>query len=109
MRLGIRRKLIGTLMLVGLIPLALSLIVILGGGAGMQLSRIRTTYESAAASSAHRIADNLLRDELKSLTLAARDPEVHRLMVRARHLLASKSELHDPDLVRRIEAEMAAA
>lgn len=43
------------------------------------------------------------------LRLAARDPEVHRLMVRARHLLASKSELHDPDLVRRIEAEMAAA
>ncbi|WP_395675423.1 FAD-dependent oxidoreductase [Inquilinus sp.] len=41
--------------------------------------------------------------------LAARDPEVHRLMVTVRHLLAPASALRDPELVRRIEAEMAAA
>jgi len=41
--------------------------------------------------------------------LAARDPGVHHLMMKVRHLLAPASALHDPDLVRRIEAEMAAA
>ena len=71
---GHSAQLIGTLMLVGLIPLAMSLIVILGGGAAMQLSRIRNNYESVAASCADRIADTLLRDELKGLTLAAHDP-----------------------------------
>ena len=43
MRLGIRRKLIATLILVGLLPLALSLVVVLGGGAVVQLSRIRAS------------------------------------------------------------------
>jgi two-component system sensor histidine kinase BaeS len=74
MRLGIRRKLIGTLMLVGLIPLVMSLTVILGGGAVMQMTRIRNNYESVASTCAERIADTLMRDELKALTLAARDP-----------------------------------
>jgi 2-polyprenyl-6-methoxyphenol hydroxylase-like FAD-dependent oxidoreductase len=41
--------------------------------------------------------------------LAARDPEVHRLMMRVRHLLSPQSELHDPDLIGRVEAEMATA
>jgi two-component system sensor histidine kinase BaeS len=75
MRLGIRRKLIGTLMLVGLIPLVMSLTVILGGGAVMQMTRIRNNYEAVASTCAERIADTLMRDELKALTLAARDPQ----------------------------------
>ena len=44
MRLGIRRKLIGTLILVGLFPLAMSLVVVLGGGAAIQLNRIRKRF-----------------------------------------------------------------
>ncbi|MCL2640353.1 MAG: sensor histidine kinase [Phycisphaerales bacterium] len=74
MRLGIRRKLIGTLMLVGLFPLALSLAVILGGGAVVQLSRVRTSYKAIASLCADRVTDSLLRDEIKSLTLASREP-----------------------------------
>lgn len=41
--------------------------------------------------------------------VAAKDPEVHRLMVQVRHLLAPAGALREPELVRRIEAEMAAA
>ena len=74
MRLGIRRKLIGTLILVGLFPLAMSLTVILGGGAATQISRIRNNYEVVAANCSDRIADTILRDELKTLTLIARSP-----------------------------------
>ena len=55
MRLGIRRKLIGTFMLVGLFPLAMSLIVILGGGAALQLRNIRTSYENAATDCGNQI------------------------------------------------------
>ena len=61
MRLGIRRKLIGTLILVGLFPLAMSLVVILGGGAAMQLSRIRSNFEQVAASCSKDISTRLLK------------------------------------------------
>jgi signal transduction histidine kinase len=71
MALGIRRKMIGTLMLVGLLPLAMSLIVILGGGAVMQLSRIRSTYEENATSCAKSIATHILDIELDRLAFIA--------------------------------------
>ncbi|MCL2647831.1 MAG: ATP-binding protein [Phycisphaerales bacterium] len=74
MRPGIRRKLIGMLMLVGLLPLGLSLVVILVGGAVMQLSQIRTNYKAVASLCADRVTDSLLRDEIKSLMLASREP-----------------------------------
>jgi 2-polyprenyl-6-methoxyphenol hydroxylase-like FAD-dependent oxidoreductase len=41
--------------------------------------------------------------------LAARDPEVHALLVAVRHLARPTSDLDDPALVERVKAEMAAA
>ncbi len=41
--------------------------------------------------------------------IAARDPEIHRLAVSVRHLAESAARLRDPELVRRVEAEMADA
>ncbi|HVS71379.1 MAG TPA: ATP-binding protein [Phycisphaerae bacterium] len=75
MRLGIRRKLIGTLILVGLFPLAMSLIVVLGGGAWIQLDRIRSAHADAAADCSDRLS-SVLRDETEKLTLLARFPRV---------------------------------
>ncbi|HVX85661.1 MAG TPA: ATP-binding protein [Phycisphaerae bacterium] len=75
MRLGIRRKLIGTLILVGLFPLAMSLIVVLGGGAWIQLDRIRGAHADAAADCSDRLS-GILRDEVEKLTLLSRFPRV---------------------------------
>jgi 2-polyprenyl-6-methoxyphenol hydroxylase-like FAD-dependent oxidoreductase len=41
--------------------------------------------------------------------LAARDPEVHQVVVAVQHLLRPHDALHEPDLVERVQAEMAAA
>ena len=41
--------------------------------------------------------------------LAARDPEVHEVVVAVQHLLRPHAALHEPDLVERVKAEMAAA
>jgi 2-polyprenyl-6-methoxyphenol hydroxylase-like FAD-dependent oxidoreductase len=41
--------------------------------------------------------------------IAARDPEVHELLVAVRHLARPSDALHEPDLVDRVRAEMAAA
>src|SRR3954468_18307891 len=76
MRLGIRRKLIGTLMLVGLFPLAMSLIVILGGGAVMQLSRIRNSYEETANTCAKSISTKLIDVELDRLAFITNAPRI---------------------------------
>lgn len=76
MRLGIRRKLIGTLILVGLFPLALSLIVILGGGAAIQLKEIRARYEDTADMCADQLANTLLHEEIEKLLMVSRLPRV---------------------------------
>lgn len=73
MRLGIRRKLIGTLILVGLFPLVLSLVVILGGGAAMQLSRIRSNYDDIATDNSNQITSKV-QSELDGLLFMARIP-----------------------------------
>jgi signal transduction histidine kinase len=73
MRLGIRRKLIGTLILVGLFPLVLSLVVILGGGAAMQLSRIRSNYDDIATDSSNQITSKV-QSELDGLLFMSRIP-----------------------------------
>ncbi|MGN6367358.1 MAG: ATP-binding protein [Phycisphaerae bacterium] len=80
MGLGIRRKLIGTLILVGLFPLAMSLIVILGGGAAMQLSRIRSSYEQVAGACSKDISTRLLDVELDRLAFVATGPQVRDLL-----------------------------
>jgi hypothetical protein len=41
--------------------------------------------------------------------LAARDPEIHKLMNEVQHLLRSSDVYREPALMRRIAAEMAAA
>jgi 2-polyprenyl-6-methoxyphenol hydroxylase-like FAD-dependent oxidoreductase len=41
--------------------------------------------------------------------LAARDPDVHKLLVAVRHITRPHDVLHDPRLVERVRAEMAAA
>jgi signal transduction histidine kinase len=71
MRLGIRRKLIGTLILVGLFPLALSLIIILVGGAAMRLTSIKNDYEHLAYDCSSQIASSVKR-EVDQLDLVAR-------------------------------------
>ena len=76
MRLGIRRKLIGTLILVGLFPLAMSLVVILGGGAAMQISRIRNSYEEIAQQCSKDIATKLLDVELDRLAFVSNAPRM---------------------------------
>ncbi len=81
MGLGIRRKLIGTLILVGLFPLAMSLIVILGGGAAMQMSRIRNSYEQAAAACSKDISTRLLDVELDRLQFVATGPQTRALLM----------------------------
>jgi 2-polyprenyl-6-methoxyphenol hydroxylase-like FAD-dependent oxidoreductase len=43
------------------------------------------------------------------MRLAARDAEVHKLMLGVRHLIHPGSALHEPDLVRRVQSEMADA
>jgi 2-polyprenyl-6-methoxyphenol hydroxylase-like FAD-dependent oxidoreductase len=43
------------------------------------------------------------------MRLAARDAEVHQLMLEVRHLLKPASALREPDLVRRVQSEMADA
>ncbi|HUO08227.1 MAG TPA: ATP-binding protein [Phycisphaerae bacterium] len=80
MGLGIRRKLIGTLILVGLFPLAMSLIVILVGGAAMQLSRIRNSYEQVAAACSKDISTRLLDVELDRLEFVGTGPQVMDLL-----------------------------
>ena len=76
MRLGIRRKLIGTLMLVGLLPLVLSLVVILVGGATTTLKEIRGRYEDTATMCADDISATILHDELEKVVMVARLPRV---------------------------------
>jgi 2-polyprenyl-6-methoxyphenol hydroxylase-like FAD-dependent oxidoreductase len=41
--------------------------------------------------------------------LAARDPEVHEVLVAVQHLVRPHDALHNPDLVERVKAEMAAS
>jgi 2-polyprenyl-6-methoxyphenol hydroxylase-like FAD-dependent oxidoreductase len=53
--------------------------------------------------------ENSLRFGAGLLRLAARDPEVHQLMMGVRHLIESPSALRDPELVRRVQAETAEA
>src|SRR2546430_1014007 len=86
MRLGIRRKLIGTLMLVGLFPLVMSLVVILGGGAALKLKEIRDKYEETAARCAEQTNDVLIHEELEKLLLLSRLGAVTDF-VRARNAL----------------------
>jgi 2-polyprenyl-6-methoxyphenol hydroxylase-like FAD-dependent oxidoreductase len=52
---------------------------------------------------------NALRFSEALMRLAARDPKVHELMLRVRHLLLPAAALRDPDLVRRVQTEMADA
>ena len=75
MRLGIRRKLIGTLILVGLLPLALSLVAILGLGARLRINTVHVALRARANTYAHEIADRL-QAELDRLYLLAHLPEV---------------------------------
>jgi two-component system sensor histidine kinase BaeS len=76
MRLGIRGKLIGTLMLIGLLPLVISLVVILAGGAAIRFRAIRDLYEDTATICANRISYTLLHEELDKLVMIARLPSV---------------------------------
>nr|WP_294518999.1 FAD-dependent monooxygenase [uncultured Rhodopila sp.] len=42
-------------------------------------------------------------------SLAAREPDIHKLLLEVRHLLKPGSALRDPDVARRVQQEMAAA
>jgi 2-polyprenyl-6-methoxyphenol hydroxylase-like FAD-dependent oxidoreductase len=53
--------------------------------------------------------ENSLRFRTGLLRLAAADPNIHRLIVAIRHLAEPASALRHPDIVRRVEAEMAQA
>jgi hypothetical protein len=51
--------------------------------------------------------DNSLRFGDALFRLAAREAEVHKVMMGARQLLNPASALREPDLVRRVQLEMA--
>jgi 2-polyprenyl-6-methoxyphenol hydroxylase-like FAD-dependent oxidoreductase len=53
--------------------------------------------------------ENSMRFEAGLMHLAARDAEVHELLMAVRHLIKPASALHDPDLVRRVQMELADA
>jgi 2-polyprenyl-6-methoxyphenol hydroxylase-like FAD-dependent oxidoreductase len=53
--------------------------------------------------------ENSLRFGAALTRLAARDPAVHKLMIGVRQLIEPPSVLRDPELVRRVQAEMAEA
>jgi hypothetical protein len=38
--------------------------------------------------------------------IAARDPDVHRLMIGVRNLMIPAAALHEPDIARRVQTEM---
>jgi hypothetical protein len=40
------------------------------------------------------------------LRVAAADPEIHKRMIRVRHLMDSPSVLRTPDIVQRVQMEM---
>ena len=52
---------------------------------------------------------NSMRFEAGLIRLAAHDPKVHELMMSVRHLVTPASALHDPELTRRIQMELADA
>jgi 2-polyprenyl-6-methoxyphenol hydroxylase-like FAD-dependent oxidoreductase len=53
--------------------------------------------------------EDSLRFGAALMRLAATDPDIHRLMVAVRHLVEPASALHDPEIARRIQAEIAQA
>ncbi len=75
MRLGIRNKLVATLVIVGLIPMALSLLTIISLGARTRLTTISRAYDATAAAAGHAISLRI-RMELRRLVLLASLPEV---------------------------------
>ena len=87
MHLGIRRKLIGTLVLVGLLPMMLSLMTILGIGARDRIDTIQNAYTELASACAHAVSFQF-EAEVRRLNLAARLPEVVRFIQRHNSLRA---------------------
>ncbi len=79
MHFGIRRKLIGMLVLVGLLPMALSLMAILGIGARDRINTIQDAYVELASACAHAISFQL-EAEVRRLNFAATLPEVVRFI-----------------------------
>ncbi len=77
MRLTIRRKLMGTLVIVGLLPLTLGLLVILGLGTRMRLKTIHHTYHDVAYSCAQAISLRL-NTEIRRLDFLVHLPSVIR-------------------------------
>ncbi|MEI7766082.1 MAG: ATP-binding protein [Phycisphaerae bacterium] len=75
MRLGIRRKVLGTLMLVGMIPLALCVGVILIGGSWLRVRSIQTRFNETAQLRANQLR-LALRYELEYTLLLSRLPEL---------------------------------
>lgn len=79
MQFGIRRKLIGTLVLVGLLPMALSLMAILGIGARDRINTVQDAYVELASACAHAISFQL-EAEVRRLSFAATLPEFVRFI-----------------------------
>ncbi len=81
MQFGIRRKLIGTLVLVGLLPMMLSLMAILGIGARDRINTVQDAYLELASACAHAVSFQF-EAEVRRLKLAATLPEVVRFIQR---------------------------
>ncbi len=79
MHFGIRKKLIGTLVLVGLLPMALSLMAILGIGTRNRINTVQNAYVELASACAHAISFQL-EAEVRRLSFAAALPEVVRFI-----------------------------
>ncbi|MDA8376305.1 MAG: HAMP domain-containing sensor histidine kinase [Planctomycetia bacterium] len=91
MHLGIRRKLIGTLVLVGLLPMMLSLLTILGIGARDRIDTVQNAYVELAAACAHAVSFQF-EAEVRRVNLAATLPEVV-------HFIQQHNDIRRPALV----------
>jgi signal transduction histidine kinase len=88
MQFGIRRKLIGTLVLVGLLPMMLSLMAILGIGARDRINTVQDAYVELASACAHAVSFQF-EAEVRRLDLAAKLPEVVRFIQKNNHIAAA--------------------
>ncbi|HTV48820.1 MAG TPA: HAMP domain-containing sensor histidine kinase [Phycisphaerae bacterium] len=75
MRLTVRRKLIATLMLVGLLPMVVAMPAIVGIGASLRLEYVRSNCLNLAQTSAHAVSLQI-GSEIKRVALLAQLPVV---------------------------------
>ena len=101
MRLGIRRKLIGTLVLVGVLPLGLSLLTIMALGARWATQTLQLSCEIAAHACASQLSIHMA-GKLDRLALFAKLPGVEAYLRQVNGLAVGPGVLVQPQSRQRI-------